>query len=157
VHQLDRPGNDAAVGIATDGLERTAGLQRLACERVELLAVEDDPGASFFNDTPKYVVSSTLQDAESIWRNSTVLGRYNADAIRDLKAKESGNIYISGSGTLVRALLADGLVDELHLIVYPLTLGAGQRLFADPAKFALAGTEAYESGVLHLTYRPASS
>src|SRR6266568_7828896 len=83
--------------------------------------------------------------------------RIGADAIRELKERLHGDLYVSGSGTLVRALLADGLVDELHLFVFPLALGAGQRLFVDggpAAKFALAGTEAYESGVLHLNYRP---
>ena len=116
---------------------------------------EDDPGAPFFNESPKYVVSSTLQSAD--WNNSTVLGAYDADAIRSLKDRVDGNIYVSGSGTLVRAMIADGLVDELHLFVFPLALGAGKRLFADGgpgAKFTLAGTEAYDSGVVRLTYRP---
>jgi dihydrofolate reductase len=116
---------------------------------------EDDPGAPFMNDTPKYVVSSTLASAD--WKNSSVLGPYSASAIRELKDRVNGTIYVSGSGTLVRALLADVLVDELHLFVFPLTLGSGQRLFAGgaPAKLALAGCEAYDSGVLHLTYTPA--
>jgi dihydrofolate reductase len=117
---------------------------------------EDDPGAPFMNEAPKYVVSGSLQAAE--WSNSTILGLYSADTIRDLKDRVDGNIYVSGSGTLVRAMLADGLVDDLHLFVYPLALGAGQRLFADggPAtKFALAGSEAYDNGVLHLTYTAA--
>ena len=116
---------------------------------------EDDPGAPFMNESPKYVVSATLETAE--WNNSTILGPYRADAIRELKERLDGDLYVSGSGTLVRALLADGLVDELHLFVFPLALGAGRRLFAEggpAAKFTLAGTEAYESGVLHLTYRP---
>jgi dihydrofolate reductase len=116
---------------------------------------EEDPGAPFMNDSPKYVVSATLQDAD--WNNSTVVGSYSAEAIRSLKDRIDGRIYVSGSGTLVRALLADGLVDELHLFVFPLTVGAGQRLFADghpAAKFNLAGTEAYENGALHLTYKP---
>ncbi len=119
---------------------------------------EQDPGAPFMNESPKYVVASTQPSVE--WANTTIVGPYSPDAIRELKERLDGNLYVSGSGTLVRALLADGLVDELHLFVFPLTLGAGQRLFADggaPAKFALAGTETYESGVLHLTYRPASS
>src|SRR3954463_15928678 len=90
--------------------------------------VEDDPGAPFFNDTTKYVVSSTLTTAT--WRNSQVVGPYDPDAIRRLK-DEVGNLYVSGSGTLVRALLEDGLVDALHLFVFPLTRGWGPRLFAD--------------------------
>ncbi|MGH3367176.1 MAG: dihydrofolate reductase family protein [Nocardioidaceae bacterium] len=118
----------------------------------------DDPGAPFFNDTPKYVVSSTVDSADD-WQNSTVLGGYDPQALRKLK-DEVGGIYISGSGTLVRALLADGLVDELHLLVYPLVLGSGAKLFSDgmqQAKLALAGQEAFENGVLHLTYTPAAS
>ena len=117
--------------------------------------VEDDPGAPFFNDTTKYVVSSTLADAESVWRNSTVVGPYDPDAIRKLK-DEVGDLYVSGSGTLVRAMLADGLVDELHLCVYPLTRGSGPRLFpehAEPGKLSLAASESYDNGVLYLNYR----
>jgi len=116
---------------------------------------EDDPGAPFVNESPKYVVSSTLQSAD--WNNSTILGRYDAEAVRSLKERVDGNLYVSGSGTLVRAMLADGLVDELHLFVFPLTLGTGRRLFAerDPAaKFRLAGAERYESGVLYCSYAP---
>lgn len=118
---------------------------------------EQDPGAPFMNETPKYVVSTTLERAE--WNNSTILGGYDAEAMRSLKDRVDGDIYVSGSGTLVRALLTDGLVDELHLFVFPLALGAGQRLFADgeaAVKLSLAGTDTYESGVVHLTYRPAS-
>jgi dihydrofolate reductase len=116
---------------------------------------EEDPGAPFMNETPKYVVSSTLQHAD--WNQSTVLGAYHADAVRALKERIDGNIYVSGSVTLVRALLADGLLDALHLFVFPLALGAGLRLFGDEgpaAKFALGESETYESGVLHLAYRP---
>jgi dihydrofolate reductase len=80
---------------------------------------EEDPGAPFFNDTAKYVVSATLTTAT--WKNSTILGPYDPDVIRSLKDEAGGDLYTSGSGTLVRAMLADGLVDELHLFVYPLT------------------------------------
>src|SRR4051795_10217639 len=69
--------------------------------------VEDDPGAPFFNDTTKHVVSSTLTDAESVWSHSTVVGGYSADRLRALKDQESGDLYVSGSATLVRAMLAD--------------------------------------------------
>ena len=69
----------------------------------------DDPGAPFFNDTTKHVVSSTMSDPT--WRNSTVIGPYDPDRIRGLK--QHGDLYTSGSGTLVRAMLADGLVDQL--------------------------------------------
>jgi dihydrofolate reductase len=114
---------------------------------------EEDPGAPFMNESPKYVVSGSPSTVD--WSNSTNLGPYGADTIRDLKNKIGGGIYVSGSGTLVRAMIADGLVDELHLFVYPVARGAGQRLFADSGpvtKFTLAGSEAYSNGVLHLTY-----
>jgi dihydrofolate reductase len=117
--------------------------------------VEDDPGAPFFNDTTKYVVSGTL--AEATWRNSELLGAYDPARIRKLKEDVGGDLYISGSGTLVRALLADGLIDELDLFVYPLTRGTGPRLFPDgaaPSKLSLAASRTYDNGVVHLAYRP---
>src|SRR3954470_20962956 len=120
---------------------------------------EEDPGAPFFNDTPKYVVSSTLRSADE-WQNSTVLGAYDPQAIRRLKDGVDGAIYVSGSGRLVRGLLADGLVDELHLLVYPIVLGEGQRLFPDGtqrAPLALVAQETFENGVVHLTYGPAAA
>jgi dihydrofolate reductase len=116
---------------------------------------EDDPGAPFFNDTTKYVVSSTLTDAT--WRNSEIVGPYDPGTIRRLKDEVDGDLYVSGSGTLVRAMLADGLVDELHLFVFPLTRGAGPRLFAEeavPGNLSLAACESYENGAVYLAYRP---
>jgi len=117
--------------------------------------VEDDPGAPFFNDTTKYVVSGTLTDAT--WRNSKIVGPYDPDTIRSLKDEADGDLYVSGSVTLVRAMLADGLVDELDLFVYPLTLGSGPRLFTEdaaPGKLSLAASDSYENGVVYLAYRP---
>jgi dihydrofolate reductase len=114
---------------------------------------EEDPGAPFFNESPKYVVSGTLEKAD--WNNSTILGRYEAGKIRELKERVEGDIYVSGSGTLVRALIADGLADEVHLFVYPVAKGGGQRLFAGSGpetRFGLAGTHAYSNGVVHLAY-----
>jgi dihydrofolate reductase len=117
--------------------------------------VEDDPGAPFFNDTTKYVVSATLTTAT--WRNSKIIGPYDRDAIRRLKDEVDGDLYVSGSGTLVRAMLADGLVDELHLFIFPLTRGSGPRLFVEDAARATlsrAACEAYTNGVVYLAYRP---
>jgi dihydrofolate reductase len=117
---------------------------------------EEDPGAPFMNESPKYVVSGTLQSAD--WNNSTIIGPYSPDSIRALKERVDGDLYVSGSATLVRGLLADGLLDELHLFVYPVALGAGLRLFAEggpPAKFELAQDEAYASGVVRLSYQAA--
>jgi dihydrofolate reductase len=116
--------------------------------------VEDDPGAPFFNDTNKYVVSGTLTDAT--WRNSEIIGPYDPDRISSLK-DEVGDIYVSGSGTLVRAMLADGLVDELHLLVYAVTRGSGPRLFPEegaPEKLSLAAAETFDNEVVYLNYRP---
>jgi dihydrofolate reductase len=118
--------------------------------------VEDDPGAPFFNDTTKYVVSSTL--TEGTWRNSEIIGPYDPDRIRKLKDEVEGDIYVSGSATLVHALLADDLVDELNLLVYPLTRSTDPRLFpeeAAPAKLSLADSRSFENGVVYLAYRPA--
>ena len=117
---------------------------------------DEDPGAPFMNESPKYVVSSTTPNVE--WNNSTVLGRYDPGAIGGLKERVEGDLYVSGSGVLVRAMLADGLVDELHLFVFPVTLGSGQRLFGEggaQTSFTLAAAESYASGVVHLAFRPA--
>ena len=117
--------------------------------------VEDDPGAPFFNDTTKYVVSGTLSEADATWQNTSLIGAYDADRIRRLK-DEVGDLYVSGSATLVRALVADGLADELHLFVYPVTRGGGPRVFPDGLQqtFELATVEQYGNGVVHLLATP---
>ncbi|HEX7083829.1 MAG TPA: dihydrofolate reductase family protein [Gaiellaceae bacterium] len=152
------PRMGAAIGATT---ERCGGilLGRTTYEMFEpawsTRTIEDDPGAPFFNDTTKYVVSGTLEQAS--WRNSELVGPYDAGTIRGLKERVEGDLYVSGSGMLVRALLADGLADELHLFVYPLTRGEGPRLFppeAAPTTLSLARTETYENGVVYLAYRP---
>jgi len=117
--------------------------------------VEQDPGAPFFNDTTKYVVSGTL--TEATWRNSKIIGAYDPETIRRLKDEIDGDLYVSGSITLVRAMLADGLIDGLHLFVYPLTRGSGPRLFTEsaaPSKLSLAASEPYDNGVVYMAYRP---
>ena len=113
---------------------------------------EDDPGASFFNGARKNVVSSTLRDPD--WNNSRVIGPYDPARIAELRDEVEGSLYVSGSGTLVRAMLRDGLVDGLHLFVYPVVLGSGERLFTgdELVRLSLTQTEAYDSGVVHLAY-----
>jgi dihydrofolate reductase len=118
--------------------------------------VEQDPGAPFFNDTTKYVLSGTLSDPNATWRNSKVIGAYDPESIRRLKTEVDGDLYTSGSSTLVRAMLADRLVDELHICMYPLTRGAGPRLFTDEtgmSTFSLTACDSYDNGVVYLKYR----
>src|SRR4051812_30390299 len=154
-------GFDPQMGEAIGAMTARSGgilLGRVTYEMFEpawsTRTAEDDPGAPFFNDTTKYVVSGTL--TEATWRNSEIVGAYDAERIRRLKQEVDGDLYVSGSGTLVRALLADGLVDELHLFVFPLTRGDGPRVF--PAngggRFELGASETYDNGVVHLGYRP---
>ena len=150
------PEMQAAIGAVTGRCEGIL-LGRTTYEMFEpawsVRTAEEDPGAPFFNDTTKYVVSGSLRDPT--WRNSKAIGPYDPDAIRSLK-DEVGDLYVSGSATLVRAMLADGLVDELHLLVYPLTRGSGPRLFAEqaqPRKLSLAACESYRHGVVYLNYR----
>ena len=155
-------GFDPKMGDAIGAVcERSRGilLGRITYEMFEPAwsqrTVEDDEGAPFFNDTTKHVVSATLTTAT--WRNSEIVGPYDPGAIRALKDQADGDLYVSGSGMLVRALLADGLVDGLHLFVYPLTRGSGPRLFpedAAAAKLSLAACESYDNGVVYLAYRP---
>src|SRR3954453_23190576 len=147
-----------AIGAMTAG-SRGALLGRVTYEEFEpawsTRSADDDPGAPFFNDTTKFVVSSTLTTAT--WRNSELVGGYDPAAIRSLKERVDGDLYVSGSGTLVRAMLADGLVDELYLFVYPLTRGSGPRLFPDAQRtLSLAACDAYDNGVVYLAYRPAA-
>jgi dihydrofolate reductase len=116
----------------------------------------DDPGAPFMNDTPKYVVTASGTKVE--WSNSEVIGAYSPDTIRNLRDRVDANIYISGSGTLVRAMLADGLVDELHLFVFPVVVGSGRRLFEEgrpKTRFALERLDKYENGVVYAVYEVA--
>jgi dihydrofolate reductase len=151
---------DPRMGQAIGGIMRSSEGLLLGRRTFEEFApawsgrsADDDPGAPFMNESPKYVVSGTLEHPE--WRNTTVLGPYNREAISSLKDETAGNLYVSGSGTLVRALIDDRLVDELHLFVFPLILGRGRRLFPNDdvaIKLALAGTESYDSGVVHLAY-----
>jgi len=113
--------------------------------------------ADTMNGTAKYVVSSTLQSAD--WQNSTLIPAASAFAeIAELKQQPGQNIGMTGSGTLVTSLLREGLLDELHLLVFPLVAGSGKRLFGAPGDklpLTLLDSATFQSGVVHLTYAKA--
>jgi len=111
--------------------------------------------ADRINSMPKYVVSSTLRDPT--WNNTTVLDGELAAAIMQLKDRVEGDILVAGSNQLVHGLLAEDLVDELRLMVFPVVLGSGKRLFPDAKKaasFHLADCTVVGDGVLTLVYWP---
>jgi dihydrofolate reductase len=113
--------------------------------------------ADQMNAFPKVVVSTTLRTAD--WQNSTVLSGDVAAALTALKQQRGKNINMSGSATLVRWLLRAGLLDELHLLVLPLGVGSGKRLFAeggDQLALSLVEARPFASGVVALTYAPAA-
>jgi dihydrofolate reductase len=86
------------------------------------------------------------------------VGAYDPASIRRLKRERDGIIYVAGSGQLVRALLAEGLVDDLHLFVYPVALGEGEKFWSEgngPTRLALKSQGAYDNGVVHQAYGPA--
>jgi dihydrofolate reductase len=112
------------------------------------------PFSEFINAIPKYVLSTTVQDPK--WQNTTALSGDVAD-VQALKDSVDGDISMSGSATTVRWLLANGLLDELALLVHPIAVGSGQRLFEDPTTYPLklVHSSTLDSGVLHLRYTPA--
>ena len=99
--------------------------------------------ADKFNNMPKYVVSSTLKDPE--WSNSTVLGDDLAAEVSRLKEELDGDIVVHGSDQLVQALVEEGLVDELRLMVFPVVLGSGERLFGETATRSRYGSRTRRS------------
>jgi dihydrofolate reductase len=119
-------------------------------------AFEPMPAGNFFGDMmnapKKYVVSKTLQ--KPIWRNTTIIRDNVIESVRALKAQPGKNILMDGSSQLVHALIAQDLVDELHLTLYPLTLGSGKRVLPDGvySQFALKSATPYPTGVVGLHY-----
>ena len=115
----------------------------------------NDPVATKLNALPKYVASTTLHDPD--WANTTVLSGDVVAAVRELKQREGRELQVHGSGELVRSLLANNLVDRLNLLLFPVIVGAGRRLFPDSGH--ATGLEIEESrttpsGVLISAYRP---
>jgi dihydrofolate reductase len=121
---------------------------------------DDVDGADFMNGAHKYVVSTTL-DSVDAWQNSTLVdGSDFGTAIRELKEQPGKNIGVTGSGTLVQSLLRENLLDELSLLVHPIVVGDGKRLFTGATgqrPLELVDSTTFSTGVLHLVYRPAPS
>ena len=112
--------------------------------------------ADKFNSMPKYVVSSTLDEPE--WNNSTVLKGDITEEVGKLRREQEGDIVVHGSAQLVQALIENDLVDEFRLMVYPVVLGSGKRLFGDTSDgkpLRLVDSKVVGDGVAILIYRPA--
>ncbi len=110
----------------------------------------------WMNGYPKYVVSTTLEKAE--WNNSTIIRDDVAGAVNALKRQDGEDILVFGSGTLIETLRRHDLIDEYRLMVFPVVLGKGQRLFTEglDATLQLVETKPFSSGVVLLTYQPAA-
>jgi dihydrofolate reductase len=118
---------------------------------------EENPVAATMNGVRKYVVSTTLEGPLE-WNNTSLIGENVAEELSELKRQSGKDIVISGSGALVRSLLDDGLIDELKLMVHPVVVGSGKRLFEDGEKqtaLELVDSRTFATGVVYLTYRPA--
>lgn len=117
-----------------------------------------DPFFDLMNNMPKYVVSTTLKSTET-WRNSTIISHNVVEFIRQLKEESGKNIYVDGSSVLVHTLAEADLVDEYSLLVYPLVLGSGKRLFPDNLRMdlKLIETKSFPTGVVLMRYVPDKS
>lgn len=151
--QIDRGDGDAYK------LEETLATDALLLGRVtyegfaEAWPSRDGEFADKLNAIPKYIVSSTLEQPE--WNNSTVLDGDLASNVATLKERYDGDVVVHGSAQLVQGLIEQDLVDELHLMVFPVLLGSGKRLFGDTSdlkRLELVDTKTVGDGVLILTY-----
>ena len=114
--------------------------------------------ADYMNTTPKLVVSTTLDTVE--WQNSTLIKGDLVEELTRVKQQPGKNISVVGSATLVRSLLRDALLDELRLLVHPIVVGRGKRLFEDGSAqkpLKLVDAQTFGTGVLYLTYQPAAT
>ncbi len=163
-HEWHFPYFDDAMGAAVD--EQVAAADAMLLGRVTYQEFAsywpqqpaDAPGADFMNPMQKYVVSTTLPHVDE-WQNSTLIDGTNFVAeIERLKALPGKNINVTGSARLVQALLREGLLDELRLLVHPIVVGSGKRLLegaTGQVPLQLVASQTFETGVLYLTYVPA--
>jgi dihydrofolate reductase len=110
-----------------------------------------------FNWLPKYVVSDAMADVDATWTNSQVVrGAALEETLRALKAQDGKDVYIHGSGKLINSLMPTGLIDEYHLMIHPIVVGKGQRLFPDglpETTLALVEARTYDKGIVVLVYQ----
>ena len=117
---------------------------------------KDNPFTDALNKTQKYVASTTLKEPLN-WANSTLLQGHVSKAVEEIKARPDGDMVVLGSGELVKTLMQHDLIDRYILLIHPLVLGSGRRLFADGiplAKFKVVDTKTTTTGVVIATYRP---
>ncbi len=153
--------DDAMGAIVEKGMESSSAMlmgRTLYGEWSEFWPAQgpEVPFSTFINTIPKYVLTSTLTEAS--WQNTSVISGDVAAGVRALKDSTDGDIAMSGSATTVRWLLTQGLLDELNLLVHPIAVGSGRRLFEDsPTQpLELLSSVALGTGVLHLRYAPVS-
>jgi dihydrofolate reductase len=153
---------DAGMGEAIDNMSHASSTLLLGRNTYETFAaswpqrtVADDPLADWMNNTPRVVVSTTLEAPE--WKGTAVIKDDPAGQVQLLKEAGGDDIITSGSPTLVRWLLQEGLLDDLKLFVHPVVVGTGLRLFGDEAAtLELASCQTFDNGVLLTSYRPAT-
>jgi dihydrofolate reductase len=117
----------------------------------------DEPFATFINNTPKYVFSTTLSESEVTWQNTTLVQGDLTQAITKLKQQPGKNITVTGSPSLAKSLIDHNLLDELTLMIHPVVVGKGKRLFpegTDLKRLSLVSHRITGSGVAILTYQP---
>jgi dihydrofolate reductase len=150
---------DEQMGQYMTDLTNRAGALLLGRKTYDIFAAswpqagDDDPIAAKLNSVPKYVASRTLKNVE--WNNSTLLTGDVVKEVAKLKQQDGGEIQVSGSGELVQTLLKHDLVDEYHLLIFPVLVGGGKRLFADgtvPIGLKLVETTTSSTGVTISTY-----
>ena len=159
--QFDHFDADMLAGMATQtGSEDTVLLGRVTYQEwAPYWPTSDDQlYGAHINTTPKYVVSTTLKELEwGKWDKPTLINGNPANELAKLKKQPGKNIGVAGSPTLVRSLLKDDLLDELTLMIHPVVVGKGKRLFddwGDLKRYKLAYSKATTTGVLILTYQP---
>jgi dihydrofolate reductase len=152
------PHFDESMGQTMDELMQRAEALLLGRKTYEIFISywphqsDEDPMAAKLNAMPKYVASRTLDSAD--WNNTTLLGGDLADEVRKLK-DEHDEINVAGSGNLIQSLLREDLVDELQLLVFPVLIGTGKRLFGEgtiPRGLRLADSKTSDSGVMIVRY-----